>query len=159
MEGCLSKAAGQWTRVPPQVRGAHGRCLALPYDLEAMGDFDSATGVAVVGAGPYGLSLAAHLDHRRLENGLFGKTMRTWQTLLPTMGLKSHDFATNIYVPESGNRFVEYCRSHGRDLSEPIPFKLLAEYGLWVQRRLVAQVEESQVTRITAAPGGFGVQL
>ena len=55
--------------------------------------------------------------------------MHTWQTLLPTMGLKSHDFATNVYVPEKGNRFVEYCRSHGRDLSEPIPFTLFAEYG------------------------------
>jgi FAD-dependent urate hydroxylase len=124
-----------------------------------MGEFDSTTPVVVVGAGPYGLSLAAHLEHRNVEHRIFGKPMHTWQTLLPTMGLKSHDFATNVHVPEKGNRFVEYCRSHGRDLSEPIPFTLFAEYGLWVQRRLVAQVEESQVTRITAASGGFGVRL
>src|ERR1700694_5404968 len=122
-----------------------------------MGDFDSATTVAVVGAGPYGLAVAAHLDHRGVEHRLFGNPVRPWQNLLPTMGLKSHDFATNIYVPQRGNRFVEYCRSHGRDLSEPIPFTLFAEYGLWVQQRLGAQVEESQVTRITPAPGGFGV--
>ena len=124
-----------------------------------MGEFDSTTPVAVIGAGPYGLSLAAHLGHRSVEHRIFGKPMHSWQNLLPTMGLKSHDFATNVYVPEKGNRFVEYCRSHGKDLSEPIPFSLFAEYGLWVQRRLVAQVEESQATRITAAPGGFSVQL
>jgi FAD-dependent urate hydroxylase len=124
-----------------------------------MAEFDSATRVAVVGAGPYGLSLAAHLDHRNVEHRIFGKPMQTWQRLLPTMGLKSHDFATNVYVPEKGNRFVEFCRSHGKDLSEPIPFSLFAEYGLWVQRRLVPQVEESQVTSIAAAPGGFSVML
>jgi FAD-dependent urate hydroxylase len=124
-----------------------------------MADFDSTTPVAVVGAGPYGLSLAAHLDHRNIQHRIFGKPMHTWQNLLPTMGLKSHAFATNVYVPEKGNRFVEYCRSHGRELAEPIPFTLFAEYGLWVQRRLVPQVEASQVTRISTAPGGFSVLL
>jgi hypothetical protein len=124
-----------------------------------MGEFDAATRVAVVGAGPYGLSLAAHLDHRHVDHRIFGKPMRTWQQLLPTMGLKSHDFATNVYVPEEGNRFVEYARSYGKDLSEPIPFALFAEYGLWVQRRLVPQVEENLVIRVTAAPGGFAVLL
>jgi FAD-dependent urate hydroxylase len=124
-----------------------------------MAEFDTATRVAVVGAGPYGLSLAAHIEHRDVKHRIFGKPMRTWQNLLPTMGLKSHDFATNVYVPEKGNRFVEYGRAHGKDLSEPIPFTLFAEYGLWVQRRLVAQVEETQVTRIAAARGGFRVLL
>lgn len=124
-----------------------------------MAEFDSATRVAVVGAGPYGLSLAAHLDHRNVDHRIFGKPMQTWQRLLPTMGLKSHDFATNVYVPQKGNRFVEYCRTHGKDLSEPIPFSLFAEYGLWVQRRLIPQVDESQVMGITTAPGGFSVLL
>jgi FAD-dependent urate hydroxylase len=124
-----------------------------------MTEFDSATTVAIIGAGPYGLSLAAHLSHREVEHRIFGKPMQTWQNLLPTMGLKSHDFATNVYVPERGHRFVEWCRAHGRDLAEPIPFGLFAEYGLWVQRRLVPEVEEYRVTRVSAAPDGFRVAL
>lgn len=124
-----------------------------------MNEFDAATRVVVVGAGPYGLSLAAHLDNRHIDHRIFGKPMQTWLQLPPTIGLKSHDFATNVYVPPKGNRFVEWARSQGKDLSEPILFSVFAEYGLWVQRRLVPQVEENHVTRISEAPGGFRVLL
>jgi hypothetical protein len=124
-----------------------------------MSHFDSATGVVVVGAGPYGLSVAAHVAHRDVDHRIFGWPMQWWQNLPASMGLKSHDFATNVSVPERGYRFVEYCRAHGRDLSEPIPFALFAEYGLWVQERLIPQVETCRVTCVSRCDGGFRVTL
>jgi hypothetical protein len=39
--------------------------------------------VVVVGAGPYGLSVAAHLLQRRLKAAVFGKPMSFWQEHMP----------------------------------------------------------------------------
>jgi glycine/D-amino acid oxidase-like deaminating enzyme len=36
--------------------------------------------VAVIGAGPYGLSLAAHLGERGVEYRIFGETMGSWKS-------------------------------------------------------------------------------
>lgn len=35
--------------------------------------------VAIIGAGPYGLSLAAHLKSHNVEHRIFGAPMRTWR--------------------------------------------------------------------------------
>ena len=46
--------------------------------------------VAVIGAGPYGLSLAAHLSAQNIPHRIFGKAMDTWSTQMPKgMLLKS----------------------------------------------------------------------
>ena len=39
--------------------------------------------VAVIGAGPYGLSLAAHLRARGIDYRIFGKPMDTWNAHMP----------------------------------------------------------------------------
>ena len=39
--------------------------------------------VAIIGAGPYGLSIAAHLKERGLEFRVFGRPMHTWLEQMP----------------------------------------------------------------------------
>ena len=41
----------------------------------------SRVAVAIIGAGPYGLSLAAHLSARKIENRIFGHPMRFWSDI------------------------------------------------------------------------------
>jgi FAD-dependent urate hydroxylase len=124
-----------------------------------MSSHQSSTEVAIVGAGPYGLSIASYLSHLDVEHRIFGWPMRTWWHMFPTMGLKSPDFGTNIYTPRPGFSFIEYSRSRERDLTEPIPIALFAEYGTWAQERLVPEVEQCSVTAIRGRQGGFEVQL
>src|ERR1700737_3337868 len=51
---------------------------------------------AIIGAGPYGLSLAAHLRHRGLSYEMFGQPMQSWSAFMPKgMLLKSEGFASN----------------------------------------------------------------
>lgn len=58
--------------------------------------------VAIVGAGPYGLSLAAHLRAAGVPFRQFGIPMHLWQTSMPRgMFLKSQGFASNL---EPGQR-------------------------------------------------------
>src|SRR3954466_2500334 len=48
---------------------------------------------AIIGAGPFGLSIAAHLS-RILNVIMFGEPMRTWRTLMPPDMLLRSDWET-----------------------------------------------------------------
>jgi FAD-dependent urate hydroxylase len=124
-----------------------------------MSVFDSSTDVAIVGAGPYGLSLASQLSHRDVEHRVFGYPMHTWRHMFPGMGLKSPDFGTNIYTAAPGYTFVEWVRAQRRGLDEPIMISWFAEYGLWAQERLVPELERCLVTTVGLREHGFEVRL
>ena len=100
------------------------------------------TDVAIVGAGPYGLSLAAHLRARGTDFRIFGPAMKFWRDMPVGVNLKSLAFATSVYVPEPGYRYEEWCRKHGLEDFEPCTMQTFAEYGLWMQQRFVPELEE-----------------
>ena len=77
-----------------------------------------ATDVVIVGAGPYGLSLAAHLQARGVKYRIFGNLMRFWRNMPVGVNLKSLAFATSIAVPKRGYTFP-WCRQHGLEDFEP----------------------------------------
>ncbi len=64
---------------------------------------------AVIGAGPYGLSVAAHLHGRGADFRVFGRPLDTWRTAMPQgMYLKSDGFASNLSAPEPGSTLADY---------------------------------------------------
>ena len=74
----------------------------------------TSTDTVVVGAGPYGLSVAAHLKARGLDHRVFGPPLDTWRTAMPKgMLLKSDGFASNLSVPLPDSTLEDYCREHG----------------------------------------------
>ncbi|WP_327320725.1 FAD-dependent oxidoreductase [Streptomyces sp. NBC_01235] len=112
----------------------------------------------VVGAGPYGLSIASHASAAGLSLRVFGRPMASWRDNMPGgMFLKSEPWASNLSDPAARWRLDVYCETqsvtarHG----EPIPVEMFAEYGLWFARNAVPEVDERTVTRIAARPGGF----
>ena len=50
--------------------------------------------VAALGAGPYGLSLDAHVKERAVAFRIFGQPMQAWRGMPRGMYLKSLGFAT-----------------------------------------------------------------
>jgi cation diffusion facilitator CzcD-associated flavoprotein CzcO len=119
----------------------------------------SRTEVAIVGAGPYGLAMAAHLGERGIAFRIFGSPMKFWRQMPATLNLKSFAFATSIPVPQLHFTFPEYCRTHGLPDVEPCSMVSFADYGLWVQRTLVPQLESLDVTGLRAKSGGFLLTL
>ncbi len=119
--------------------------------------------IAIIGAGPYGLSIAAHLKARGLDFRVFGSPMHTWLTQMPKgMRLKSEGFASSLYAPDSTYTLAEYCKQNGipySDLGLPVPLEAFAAYGLEFQRRFVPQLENEIVHSVRQSSKGFHVCL
>lgn len=118
-----------------------------------------ATDVAIIGAGPYGLSLAAHLRARGVKYRIFGDPMRFWRDMPVGVNLKSLAFATNIAVPKRGYAFPQWCVDHGLEDFEPCTMQSFASYGCEMQRRFVPDVEEIFVTNVVMRNRKFEVTL
>ncbi len=115
--------------------------------------------VAIIGAGPYGLSLAAHLRARGTPFRIFGIPMHSWRYRMPTgMHLKSDGFASDLYDPDSALTLAQYCKERAlayQDVGFPVPLELFTSYGMQFQQRFVPQVEETEIISLTPASAGF----
>lgn len=121
------------------------------------------TDLAIVGAGPYGLSLAAHLRAGAADYRHFGIPMRLWQAAMPRgMFLKSEGFASNLSDPESTHTLEAFCKAAGRpyaNIGLPVPLDTFVSYGQWFQSELGLPVEEVLVTGIAQQDDGFELNL
>jgi thioredoxin reductase len=119
--------------------------------------------VAIIGAGPYGLSIAAHLKPLGLDFRIFGEPMNTWQEHMPKgMRLKSEGFASSLYDPDSAFTLAQYCKEKGlpyADVGLPVPLETFISYGLEFQKRFVPELENKMVVSIARCPSGFQIRL
>lgn len=119
--------------------------------------------VVVVGAGPYGLSIAAHLRKAGLGVRVFGDLMASWRRHMPAgMYLKSTPDASSLSAPTPGSTIFDYCAAIGSealDKEDAIPIDLFIDYGLWFANRHIPDVEPETVVALRRAGGDFEVQL
>jgi len=114
----------------------------------------------VVGAGPYGLSTAAHLIGRGLTVAVFGKTFEFWRNHMPKdMLLRSHWWATNLSDPGRQYGFERYFRESKYQKCFPVPLEAFIDYGLWFQKRAVPHVDETYVSSIQREGNHFVLTL
>ncbi len=114
----------------------------------------------VVGAGPYGLSTAAHLRGRGLKVAVFGKPLGMWREHMPRrMLLRSHWWATNLSDPDREFGFARFCQESKSKNDYPIPLEVFVEYGLWFQQRAVPEVDETFVSSIARQGNQFHLTL
>jgi thioredoxin reductase len=118
---------------------------------------------AIVGAGPYGLSIAAHLRHRGIPFRIFGRPMDSWLQHMPKgMMLKSDGFASDIYDPERAFTLRQYCAERGiqyADAGLPVHLETFSAYGLAFRDRMVPELEDKLVASVDRVPGGFVLRL
>ncbi|WP_328537270.1 FAD-dependent oxidoreductase [Streptomyces sp. NBC_00344] len=115
--------------------------------------------VAVIGAGPYGLSAAAHLMWRGVPVRVFGSAMASWRERMPAgMLLKSTPVASSIDAPQPGHRLVDFCADTGTTRYESdwdlIRVEDFAAYGDWFAARLLPGVEDVRVVSVDRTPSG-----
>ena len=119
--------------------------------------------VAIIGAGPYGVSVAAHLKSAGIDFRIFGKPLYRWQRQMPKgMFLKSEGRASNLSDPAESYTLARYCteqRLAYADTGEPISLELFTQYALCFQRVFAPNVEDLLVTDVDRSSDGFEVHL
>ncbi len=118
---------------------------------------------AIIGAGPYGLSIAAHFRRRGIPFRIFGRPMDSWLNHMPKgMMLKSDGFASNIYDPDQAFTLGKFCAEQGIEYSEtgrPVRLDTFSAYGLAFRERILPELEDHLVVNLDRAPEGFLLQL
>ena len=119
--------------------------------------------VVVIGAGPYGLSIAAHLRFCGVDFRIFGSPMHRWRAHMPKgMFLKSEGCASNLFEPSGGHTLAQYCAEQGLPYAQygaAVSLETFTQYGLSFQRRLVPTVENEMVTALHKSSATFEVLL
>jgi hypothetical protein len=116
--------------------------------------------VAVIGAGPYGLSAGAHLKAAGLGVCVFGEPMVFWARKMPEgMLLRSPREASNISDPSSAFTLDVFEAASKPSPSAPIPLDTFVEYGLWFQRQLGSVSDQRAVVSVNRESWGFSLHL
>ncbi|HEV2523202.1 MAG TPA: FAD-dependent oxidoreductase [Candidatus Acidoferrales bacterium] len=117
--------------------------------------------VAVIGAGPYGLSASAHLRTvKGLEVHTFGEPMAFWERNMPKgMLLRSGWAASHIADPNDLLTLDSYRTVSRNHFSSPVPLDRFIDYGLWYQRQTVPNLDPRKISRIEADAKGFQLIL
>jgi thioredoxin reductase len=120
--------------------------------------------VVVVGAGPYGVSVAAHLRARGVSVRIFGTPMQAWREQMPAgMLLKSTPKASTISAPHRGYTLPDFCVATGAERLESdyqtVPLETFVRYGMWFTEQLVPDVEQVRVVAVDRLDGAYNVKL
>src|SRR5580692_8976699 len=118
---------------------------------------------AIIGAGPYGLSVAAHFRQRGVPFRIFGRPMDSWLAHMPKgMMLKSDGFASDIYDPESAFTLRQFCAERGIEYADtgiPVHLDTFSDYGLAFRDRMVPELEDKLVVSMDRVTGGWLLRL
>lgn len=116
--------------------------------------------VAVIGAGPYGLSAAAHLRQAGLATRVFGEPMSFWRRHMPKgMLLRSPWRATHMSDPKGQLSLDAYADAHGTARDQPLPIEEFVAYGDWFRGRAAVDIESAAVRLVEASSSGFRLTL
>jgi cation diffusion facilitator CzcD-associated flavoprotein CzcO len=121
------------------------------------------TDCLIIGAGPYGLSLAAHLSSLGLDFRITGTPMGAWISTMPDgMCLKSEGFATSLFEPSGTFTLGAYCAAQGihyADTGVPVRKDTFVAYGLAFQRQYVPSLEARTAVSVSRHGDGFTTEF
>jgi lysine/ornithine N-monooxygenase len=116
--------------------------------------------VAIIGAGPYGLSSAAHLKALGMDVRVFGQPMEFWANGTPPgMLLRSPREASTISDPKSAFTLEEYEKAIGITPVKRLPRDTFVNYGRWFQTQLGTILDRRSVSRLCRDGLGFKLYL
>jgi FAD-dependent urate hydroxylase len=114
----------------------------------------------IVGAGPYGLSAAAHLKALGMDVRVFGRPMEFWANQMPAgMLLRSPRVASNIADPIGEFSLEAYEKSAGIPPKAPLPLQTFVDYGRWFRAQLGQVHDEREIASVIRDQAGFRIQL
>ena len=114
--------------------------------------------IAIIGAGPYGLSVAAHLRAKGLPVRVFGPVMSFWEQHMPKgMLVRSAWSASSLSDPQGHFSLDAYETEQPRPFTRPLPGEELSRYVHWFQERAVPDVDQRLVATVELDGGGLDI--
>jgi thioredoxin reductase len=124
------------------------------------GSKPDSTEVAVIGAGPYGLSAGVHLKAKGIKVRIFGEPMAFWAKQMPEgMLLRSPRVASTISNPGHKLNLEDYESAEKIQPKAPLPLDTFVEYGQWLSKKLGSDLDTRTVARVDREPQGFRLTL
>ncbi len=117
------------------------------------------TPIAIIGAGPYGLSAAAHLKARNISPFIAGRPMEFWRKMPPQMYLKSSWSSISLSDPAHTYTLDRFCALRHLRKQEPVPLRLFLAYTQWFQQELAPEIERTYVSLLARDGKGFHLEL
>ena len=116
--------------------------------------------VAVIGAGPYGLSAGAHFKAKGISTCVFGEPMEFWASKMPEgMLLRSPRVASNLSDPDRAFTLEAYEAASKTEPRAPLPLDTFVKYGRWFRQQLGSDLDERMVLRVERDRPGFRLAL
>ncbi len=116
--------------------------------------------VAIIGAGPYGLSAGVHLQSKGTKVRVFGVPMEFWAKKMPQgMLLRSPRVASNLSDPDHAFTLEAYEAASKIEPCAPLPLDTFVEYGKWFRHQLGSSLDQRTVARVEKVGDGFRVTL
>jgi FAD-dependent urate hydroxylase len=75
------------------------------------------------------------------------------------MLLRSYWWATNLSDPEGRCGLEQYFQLHGMEAPDPLSIETFIDYGMWFQKQMVPNVDETYVTSIEQMKDYFRLEL
>ncbi len=117
----------------------------------------------IVGAGPYGLSIGAHLRAARVPFAMFGTPLESWRRFMPEgMVLKSEPFASSLWDPHRRYTFRRYCEANRlqyQAVGKPLTLARFLDYAEWFRKSTGIESRDVQVLRLRRVSSGFCLDL
>jgi lysine/ornithine N-monooxygenase len=116
--------------------------------------------VAVIGAGPYGLSAGVHLKAKGIVACVFGEPMEFWAHKMPEgMLLRSPRVASNLSDPDRAFTLEAYEAASKKEPCAPLPLDTFVEYGMWFRHQLGSELDQRTVRCVDRDQPGFRLTL
>jgi cation diffusion facilitator CzcD-associated flavoprotein CzcO len=115
--------------------------------------------VVVIGAGPYGMSVAAYLKAHDIPTLIFGKPMEFWQNMPSGLCLKSAWSASSLSDPAGMYTLNRYVAAANASRHEPIPLPFFLDYARWFQQHMVPDFDPTYVRSLARDGNGFHLDL
>ncbi|WP_442599956.1 NAD(P)-binding domain-containing protein [Neobacillus sp. D3-1R] len=114
--------------------------------------------VIIIGSGPFGISLAAHVVANKLQYKLFGYPMDFWKNQMPQdMFIRTpHEF---VSFSDSKDEFTiqQFSEETGTELITPLPRPIFVEYANWFAKKAGIEFTPELVTKVVHKDGYYKV--
>lgn len=112
----------------------------------------------IIGAGPYGISLAAHAGAASLSYALLGKPMHFWSSQMPqTMFIRTNPRYISLSDSEDRWTIDRFSAETGVLLESPFPRPAFVDYAFWFARRNGVAFTPELAVGLERSDGGFTV--